>query len=399
MENSRFLAKGVVVSNDTRITKLNNNDLIIGSSGSGKTGGYVIPNIQNISGSMVISDTKGQLYKMFRNKLENKGYKVCLIDLVNPLNSCGYNPLNFIRKYDNGKHNEQDILTLANTIMPVLNRYDPFWEMAAAGYLAFLISFCLDALEESEHNMISVCKLHQSFIKKNGTLLFDKWVEENPDTFTAKKFYQLQAIFNADKMWSSIVEFANRALELFMFEEAKSIFENTINFNIIDLGREKTVLFINNSDTDRTFDRLANIFYTQALQRLCYEADMNPDGRLKVPVRIIMDDFASGTKIPDFDKIISVIRSRDISVSLILQSLTQLESMYSSSEAMTIVNNCDHILCLGSQDKTTAEFVSYRLQKTPESIFELPRDMAVLITSGEKAAVVEKIEAYSTVEV
>jgi len=283
--------------------------------------------------------------------------------------------------------------------MPALNRYDPFWEMAAAGYLAFLISFCLDALEESEHNMISVCKLHQSFIKKNGTLLFDKWVEENPDTFTAKKFYQLQAIFNADKMWSSIVEFANRALELFMFEEAKSIFENTINFNIIDLGREKTVLFINNSDTDRTFDRLANIFYTQALQRLCYEADMNPDGRLKVPVRIIMDDFASGTKIPDFDKIISVIRSRDISVSLILQSLTQLESMYSSSEAMTIVNNCDHILCLGSQDKTTAEFVSYRLQKTPESIFELPRDMAVLITSGEKAAVVEKIEAYSTVEV
>lgn len=396
MKNMRCLADGITVSNDTKITGLNNNDLIIGSSGCGKTGGYVIPNIQNITGSMVISDTKGQLYRMFKNELEAKGYKAFVLDLVNPLGSCGYNPLNGIRCYADGKCNEQDILTLANTIMLVLDKNEPFWEMAAAGYIAFLISFCLEALVDEEQNMISVCGLHQSFIKKDGTLSFDKWAEEHTDTFTAKKYYQLQAILNADKMWSSIIEFANRALEPFMFSEAKGIFANPDTFNILNLGREKTVLFLNNSDTNRTFDNLANVFYTQALQLLCSEADKKSDGRLKIPVRIIMDDFASGTRIPDFDKVVSVIRSRDISVSLILQSLTQLESLYAHAEAMTIVNNCDHLLYLGSQDKDTAEFVSYRLCRTPESVLSLGRDKAVLITNGERAVVVDRIKPYST---
>ena len=182
-----------------------------------------------------------------------------------------------------------------------------------------------------------------------------------------------------------------------MFSEAKGVFVNPDSFDIPSLGKKKTVLFLNNSDTNRTFDSLANVFYTQALQLLCSQADTRPDGRLKIPVRIIMDDFASGTRIPDFDKVISVIRSRDISVSLILQSLTQLESMYTHAEALTIINNCDHLLYLGSQDKDTAEFVSYRLCRTPESVLSLGRDKAVLVTNGEKAVVVDRIKPYSTI--
>lgn len=139
------------------------------------------------------------------------------------------------------------------------------------------------------------------------------------------------------------------------------------------------------------------MFYTQALQLLCSEADKNHDGRLKVPVRIIMDDFASGTRIPNFDKVISVIRSRDISVSIILQSLTQLESLYSHAEALTIINNCDHLLFLGSNDVETAEYLSYRLCKMPETILSLSRDKAMLVTSGEKARIVDKVKPYSTI--
>lgn len=131
---------------------------------------------------------------------------------------------------------------------------------------------------------------------------------------------------------------------------------------------------------------------------LCSQADANPDGRLKVPVRIIMDDFAASAKIPDFDKVISVIRSRDISVSLILQSMTQLESMYSHAEAMTIINNCDHILYLGSQDIGTAEFIGYKAYKTPETILCMPRTNAMLMTNGEKAVTVKKIKPYSMLE-
>lgn len=399
----RILADGVSVTNDTRQTGLNNNDMIIGSSGSGKTGGYVIPNIQNIDGSLVVSDTKGQLARRFTKELKAKGYQVYTLDLVDPLKSCGYNPLKGIRRYSNGRYSngryrEQDVLTLANNIMPTLDSSEPFWEKAAAGYIAFLIAYCLEVLEPEEQNMISVCRLHQAFIKPKGDLSFIQWTERNPNCFASRKFCQIRAGTAAEKMWSSIMEFANRALEPFEFEEARTIFENPKSFDISVLGRKKTVLFLNVSDTDRTFDQLVNIFYTQSLQVLCSEADANPDGRLKVPVRIIMDDFASSARIPDFDKVISVIRSRDISVSLILQSLTQLESMYTHAEATTIINNCDHLLYLGSQDIETADFIGCKAYKTPETILCMPHDKAILMTNGEKAVMVNKIKPYSTVD-
>ncbi len=392
----RYLADGITVSDDTRETGFNNNDLIIGSSGAGKTGGYVIPNLQSISGSMVVSDTKGRLCRMFRSELEAKGYEVYTLDFVDPFNSCGYNPLSFIRRYKNSKYREQDIISLANTIMPKLSEEDPFWEKAASGYITFLIAYCLEVLNEEEHIMTSVCKLHHAFIKPDGKLSFLDWAENHAEGLAKRRFDQICAVINADKTWSCIVEFANRALDIFEFEEARNIFENKSCFDIQTLGRKKTVLFINSSDTDRTFDQITDVFYTQALQQLCFLADSNDDGRLEVPVRLIMDDFASGARIPDFDKIISVIRSREISVSLILQSMTQLESMYTRAEARTIVNNCDHLLYLGSQDIETAEFVGYKAYKTPESILCLPRSNAILMTSGEKARIVNKIKPYST---
>ena len=391
----RILADGISISNDTKETGLNNNDLIIGSSGSGKTGGYVIPNLRNITGSLVVSDTKGQLERLFRDELIAKGWQVKTLDLVDPLRSCGYNPLDGIRKFDNGKYREQDILTLANTIMPPLDDREPFWQKAAAGYIAFLIAYCLEAVNDDEHNMHSVCRLHQAFISPNGRIPFLKWAEENPDSFAARKLCQVTSLTVAERTWSSVAEFANIALEPFDFEEAKAVFAGSDPIDISDLGREKTVLFLNVSDTNRAFDILVNIFYTQALQLLCSQADANPDGRLNVPVRIIMDDFGASARIPDFDKIISVIRSRDISVSIILQSMTQLESMYSHAEALTIINNCDHILYLGSQDIGTAEYIGYRAYKTPEAVMCMPRTSAILMTSGEKAVTVSRIKPYS----
>lgn len=396
--NERVLAQGVRVSNDTRRTGLNNNDLIIGSSGAGKTGGYVIPNIQNIEGSLVVSDTKGTLRRKFEKELRASGYKVYTLDFVNPMDSCGYNPLKGIRRYRDGSCREQDILTLAGVLMPCLSRDDPFWEKAAASYLAFLIAYVLEALPEEERNMCSICELHRAFVRPEGELAFLDWLDENRDSFAAKRYDKLQVGMCAEKMWGSILEFANRALEPFDFREMKHLLGNRNCFDIRDLGRKKTVLFLNVSDTDRVFDGIVNIFHTQTLQILCAEADKNKDGRLKVPVRIIMDDFAASARIPDFDKVISVIRSRDISVSLILQSMTQLEGMYGDAAATTIVNNCDHLLYLGCQDQKTAEFIGCRACKTPETILCKPTDKAYLLTNGEKARLVDKIKPYSTLE-
>ncbi len=397
MKNTRIIAKNIEISNDTKLTGLNNNDLIIGSSGSGKTGGYVIPNLQNITGSMIVSDTKGQLAKRFTKELKAKGYTVYTLDFVNPQASCGYNPLQEIRRHKNGAYREQDILTLANTLMPVMDSRDPFWEKAAAGYIAFLIGYCLEALPEREQNMMSVCSLFRASLNNNGLLPFERWVNENPDSYTAKKLPRIMYSVRADKMWASISEFVERALEPFDIEEARTIFASPKPFSPVILGKKKTVLFLNVSDTDSTYDKLVNVFYTQTLQRLCSEADASKDGRLAVPVRIIMDDFAASAKIPDFTKVISVIRSREISVSLILQSMAQLESMYTHSEAITIINNCDHLLYLGCQDMETAEFIGCRAFKTADSVLCLPRDKAILIRNGEKAVTVDKIKPYSTV--
>ena len=393
----RILASNIEVSNDTRISGCNNNDIICGNSGSGKTGGYVIPNIQNIDGSLVVSDTKRQLERRFKSELKAKGYKVYTLDLVEPMRSCGYNPMAFIRRYADGSYREQDILSLARIICPSQDSKEPIWDLSAAGYIAFLIAYCLETEPEKDRNLVRVGELHRQFAQPNGEIQFLEWIYDHPDSFASKKYYEITANRNADKMFSSIMGFVNVNLEPYSFKEARHIFEGKNSFDIKELGRRKTVLFLNVSDTDRAFDQLINIFYTQALHVLCSEADSHRDGKLKVPVRIIMDDFASSAVIPDFDKIISVIRSRDIWVSLIIQSLSQLESMYTPAMSRTILNNCDHILYLGSQDLETAEYIAARASRTPEAVLSMPHDKAYLITSGEKARLVDKIIPYSTV--
>ena len=395
----RPLAAGIDVSNDTRETLLNNNDIVIGNSGCGKTGGYVVPNIQQIDGSLVVSDTKGQLERRFKRELREKGYQVYTLDLVDPLRSCGYNPLSYVRRYEDGSIREQDVLTIAKILCPITDHHEPIWDMCAASYVAFLIGYCLEALDPQEHSLETICKLRRQFSQKNGDIPFINWIEDHKESFTSKKYYEIMANRNAEKMWASVEGFVTSNLEPFTFREAEQLFSNKKEFDIGELGRKKTVVFLNVSDTDRSLDKLVTTFFTQTLMVLCSQADQNPDGKLKVPVRIIMDDFAAGARIPDFDKTISVIRSRDIYVSLILQSLSQLDTMYMHASSLTIINNCDHIIFMGSQDRETAEFISYRACKTPEVILSMPRDKLYLICTGEKAKLVDKIAPYSTTSV
>ena len=141
-------------------------------------------------------------------------------------------------------------------------------------------------------------------------------------------------------------------------------------------------------------DCLAALFYAQALQALCDFADLGPDNRLKVPVRLILDDFAAAADscIPDFDKITSVIRSREISVSVILQSLSQLEASYGHARAMTIINNCDHLLYLGGQDVETARYISTKANKSINTVLNMPLDAAWLFTRGQEPKQVQKYD-------
>lgn len=400
MEKTRIFAKNVEVSNDTWETGLNNNDIIIGPSGAGKTTGYVIPNIARQYGSMIVTDTKGNLAGKLGPSLKAAGYEVYTLDFVNQENSCVYNPLDYIGRDTWGRDfNQQELVSLANLLIPTRNNRDPYWEDNGRIVILSLMAFVMEALPREEQHLGSVLELFRVIGTPKSEEIFAQWEMEYPDSFAVKKYKMYKNITRVEKTWECIRQCAATALEPFDYKEARNIFCRSTQFRIEELGRRRMVLFVNVSDTDRTFDRIINTFYTQALNTLCREADKNADSRLKVPVRIIMDDFAANVCIPHFDKTISIIRSRDISVSIILQSLTQLEAMYTYAEAATIINNCDHMLYLGGQDLKTVEYIGTRANKTPESILAMQLDKAYLFTRGEKAKLVDKVNPFEGEEI
>lgn len=392
--NDRILAENCLQSNDTRQTGLNNNDIIIGTSGCGKTRGYVLPNLLHCNESMVVSDTKGNLYQQMQTVLHRKGYRVIKMDFTDCSGSTyGYNPLRFIR-YEKGRLAEQDILTTAACLIPIKPYLsDPFWELSARMYLECIIGYVLECLPRKEWNMTSVIRLFEEKTCGNG---FDQLLKELnaicPDCFTAHRYRMIAGNKKAEKMDASINGILAAHLSPLAFHAVSILFQREPEINFQAWGEQKTAVFVNVSDTDRSLDSLVNLFYTQALQNLCLSADKQPDSRLKIPVRFIFDDFASNTVIPDFDKIISVIRSREISVSLIIQSLSQLEDLYGRAKTKTILNNCDNCLYMGGQDVDTAAYMAVKADKPVKRILNMPLDAAWLFTRGQAPKQVQKYE-------
>lgn len=404
-KNTRILAENVRVSNDTQMTGLNNNDLIIGPSGAGKTGGYVIPNIMECNSSIVVADTKGNLHRKLAPALLENGYKVHVIDFDDPEKSGGYNPLDYISiNPRTGNYSEKDIISVTAALCPVVKPEDEFWYNSARSVIACMISFVLEAFPPQERNLCSVlrvfkmlCRQHADLPNGTGQIPFlEEWTLAHPESFAAKKYLSFKSCLSSDKTWGCITQFVSNPLEIFDLAEAEDMLKGKSSFRIEQLGEEKTVLFLHISDSDRAQDTLVNLFYTQALNALCKAADKNPDNRLAVPCRIILDDFATNAKIPNFDNLISVIRSREIYVSVILQSLTQLEGMYGYAKAMTIINNCDHWLFLGSTDRTTVNLISFRMNVSPDTIMTLPLDKVYVLERGKKGICTNKVKPYST---
>lgn len=390
MSSERILARGVTVSNDSRATGLNNNDIIIGPSGSGKTRGYVIPNILQANESMVITDTKGNLRRQIGNILERQGYSVMELDFTDcAASSWGYNPLQHIRQ-GNGKYVEQDIVTAAACLVPITNEVEPFWDFAARMLLEGLISYVLECLPVDEHTPAIVARLMREMGGECFDMLFEQLEQIAPDCFAVDRYRLNKLMSRADKMTASIQGVLAVQLSPLLFDGAKALFSRQRQIRFEDIGRRKTALFLTVSDTDRSLDTLVTLFYAQALQALVRYADKSPRCRLPVPVRFILDDFAANTRIPDFDQTVSIIRSREISVSLIIQSLSQLETMYGSSRAKTILNNCDHCLYLGGQDVETAAYVSKKANRPTSDILNMALDGAWLFTRGRQPRKVEK---------
>lgn len=396
----RILAEGQLMNNDTWATGINNNDLIIGPSGAGKTRGYVKPNILQCNESMIVADTKGSLIQEVGPVLKSHGYKVINIDFTDMLGSYGYNPLDYIR-YDKGreKYVEQDIMTIAKSLVPLECRKEPFWDYAAEMYLSSMIGYVLECLPRQEHTLEYVAKLFaemgagQRGAIPNGVKLFQELGAQNPDSFAYRQFSMYSVTMGAERMHASILGILAEKLGPLTYDGPLAMYRKTDRVDFKALGREKTAVFLTISDTDRSSDRLVNLFYTQALQALCTSADRDyPNHRLPVPVRFILDDFATNTCIPDFDNIISVIRSREVYVSIIIQSISQLNALYGPEKAQTIINNCDNCLYLGGQDVETARYIGVKANRTADSILNMPLEDAYLFTRGKAPQKVRKYD-------
>ena len=215
--------------------------------------------------------------------------------------------------------------------------------------------------------------------------MFTRAYDNDNNSYACKCFSRFDEIQRADRTWSCIISYVQKAVSLYDISAFEKMFSNERKIDFSKLGKEKTAMFVNVSDTDRSLDSIATIFYSQLFQQLILEADKNSDSRLEVPVHIIMDDFATNCRIADVDKLISVIRSRNISMSLLLQSITQLNHLYGSDAARTIINNADTCIYLGGNDLETANYISQRANKPLDQILEMRLDKQIIMRRGEKA--------------
>ncbi|MBR1442881.1 MAG: type IV secretory system conjugative DNA transfer family protein, partial [Firmicutes bacterium] len=378
------------MSLNTRQTMRNNNVLVIGGSGSGKTRFVLKPNLMQMHSSYIITDPKGTVLLEVGKMLEDNGYKIKIFNTVDFKKSMHYNPFGFIK-------DEKDILVFVDLLMTSTSKKgttaaDPFWENAEKMLYMALIGYMFYELPEEERNfaelvsMVNAMEIHEddetfmnlvdylfeeielgtkAFYEKYGLEKDDHYrdnenVKARPNHFALSQYKKFKLA--AGKTAKSILISAGVRLSPFDVAEVRELTRYD-EMELSTVGTYKTALFIIIDDKIPTFNFLAAIMYSQLFKELCDMADNVYGGRLPVHVRCLLDEFANIGQIPNFDKLIATIRSREISVNVILQNMAQLEALYDKS-AGTIVGNCDSTLFLGSGEEKTMESISKRVGKT-----------------------------------
>ena len=364
----------------------NKNILVIGGSGSGKTRFFVKPSIMQMHSSYVITDPKGQLLKETGKmllhgapKLDENGkpvrdrhgriiyepYRIKVLNTINFSKSMKYNPLAYVRS-------EKDILKLVNVIIANTKgdgekSSEDFWVKAERLLYCALIGYIWYEAEPEEKNFITLLELinaceareDDETYKSPVDILFDELAQAQPEHFAVKQYVKFKMA--AGKTLKSILVSCGARLSPFDIKELRDIMtEDELELDTI--GDRKTALFLIMSDTDTTFNFVIAMLQSQLFNLLCDKADDFYNGRLPVHVRCLLDEFANIGQIPNFDKLIATIRSREISASIILQSQSQLKTIYKDA-ADTIVGNCDSTLFLGGKEKGTLKEISELLGK------------------------------------
>ena len=343
----------------------NKNILVIGGSGSGKTRFFVKPNLMQMHSSYVVTDPKGTVLVECGKMLKRGKYKIKVLNTINFAKSMHYNPFAYLRS-------EKDILKLVNTI--IVNTKgegqqsgEDFWIKAEKLYYTALIAYIWYEAPEEEQNFAMLIDLIDASeareddenFKNAVDLLFEELEAENPNHFAVRQYKKYKLA--AGKTAKSILISCGARLAPFDIKELRDLMEYD-ELELDTLGEQKTALFVIISDTDATFNFVVSIMYSQLFNLLCDKADDVYNGRLPVHVRCLLDEFSNIGQIPQFEKLIATIRSREISASIILQSKSQLKAIYKDN-ADTIEGTCDTTLFLGGKEKTTLKEMAEILGK------------------------------------
>ena len=345
----------------------NKNVIVIGGSGSGKTRFYLKPQLMQMTPnvSYVCTDPKGTIIVECGKMLVNGGYRIKVLNTINFKKSMHYNPFHYIRS-------EKDILKLVNTIIANTKgegekSTEDFWVKAERLLYSALIGYIWYEAPEEEQNFSTLLE----FINASETReddeefknavdeLFEELEAENPEHFAVRQYRKYKLA--AGKTAKSILISCGARLAPFDIQELREIMSYD-EMELDMIGDQKTAMFVIISDTDDTFNFVVAIMYTQLFNLLCDKADDEHGGRLPYHVRLLLDEFSNIGQIPKFDKLIATIRSREISASIILQSQSQLKTIYKDA-AETITGNCDTVLFLGGKESSTLKEISETLGK------------------------------------
>ena len=364
LEN-KLLSQNVRIGLNGKIHRRNLNTIVIGGSGAGKTRFYCKPNIMQCNTSFVVLDPKGEILRSEGYMLEKEGYVIKVIDLIDMSKSHGYNPFHYIQS-------DKDILKLItnlirNTTPKGSQSMDPFWEKSETALLEALMLYLYHYAPEDEQNftmvmeMLTYAEVKEDDEEYESPLdeLFHHLERSDPDSLALKQYQIYKQA--AGKTAKSILISVGVRLAAFNLDSMASL----TRFDELELdkiGERKTALFAVIPDNDSTFNFLVGMLYTQLFQMLYYQADYIYGGELPIPVHFLMDEFANVALPDEFDKLLSTMRSRQIFVSIILQNLAQIKTLFKDSWE-SIVGNCDELYYLGGNEQSTHKFISEYLGK------------------------------------
>ena len=363
--SSKILSSHVSIGLDGRVHRRNLNVLVCGGSGAGKTRFYAKPNIMQANTSYVVLDPKGELLESTGNLLEGEGYDIKVLDLIHPDLSHCYNPFVYLRGDDDIQKLVSNIFK--NTTPKGAKSSDPFWDSTAALLLKALISYLYYEAPPEEQNFTMVMEMiHAGDVMESNESyrspldnLFDRLYKRDPDHIACRYYREYRA--GAGKTLKSIQITLISHLEKFNISSVRALCQ-TDEMDLPSLGVKKTAIFAVIPENDSSLNFIVGMLYTQLFQQLYETAKESPGGRLPVHVHFVMDEFANVALPEDFDQLLSTMRSREISVSIIIQNMAQLKALF-EKQWESIVGNCDEFLYLGGNEQSTHEYVSKLLGK------------------------------------